>query len=77
MRIDGCVYPDCFHCPFEDCVAPAVCFPGESRKNEEAAGFSGTGKRRSAQRGKNTRGNRGRKPQDARSAEGLQGFRDR
>lgn len=39
MKIEGCVYPDCFHCRFHDCMAPAVCFPGESKANEEAAGF--------------------------------------
>lgn len=33
---DGCKHPDCFHCRFPDCMAPTICFPGESKANEEA-----------------------------------------
>lgn len=41
---DGCKYPDCFHCPFPDCMASG-CFPGESRRNAELAGLKDLGKK--------------------------------
>ena len=41
---DGCKYPDCFHCPFPDCMASG-CFPGESRRNADLAGLKDLGKR--------------------------------
>lgn len=45
MKLEGCVYPDCFHCRFPDCMAPTICFPGESRRNADLAGLKDLGKR--------------------------------
>ena len=36
----NCRYPNCFKCPYPDCVADRV-FRGEIRRNEEAAGLYG------------------------------------
>lgn len=31
-KAPGCVFPDCEHCPLEDCETYG-CFPGESKRN--------------------------------------------
>ena len=47
IRIEGCVEPDCFHCPFRDCMVNGA-FPGEEKRNIECGSLPGrgTGKRK-------------------------------
>lgn len=34
-----CCYPDCFHCPYEDCVDDSL-HPGELKENARRSGLS-------------------------------------
>ena len=57
IRIEGCVEPDCFHCPFEDCMVSGA-FPGEEKRNIECGRLPRSkGKRKRKKRKKEVVGN--------------------
>lgn len=40
---DFCTYPDCFVCPYNDCIADGI-FPGETKNNAKYIGIIKTRK---------------------------------